>query len=753
MEGATSSVSPRGAAGVAALSPRLSLLSDSARADSEGTEEGVPVLARPAVDDDELVSQLRSAGPHPPEIAQRAADVIERLRLENARQAAENDQLRRQLAVVPAAAPVSPAGTAMPADSLPTATAPAGAGGQPAYTPGSLRSATIAGDAETVKKWLEAGVDANAPDELLADWPPLAYAAQLGHVEIINLLLDHGAKPDARDKFGETPLIQAGHWGQQAAAAALMQRGGGSVSDVVPSTVIVQPESEAKVGSWRAQGHVSIICSAPEFSLSRDKVMVALFALCEMYQVSVKFGYDWAGSATAEPADIDEDRLVPECCLSLGCACGANKSTVKVKGAVQWSDPKSVAGSLWFPKYVVKVQSNIMAAAQLGVKFIEMIAIRGGPVTQLEHRTMPYIIAGAIKDLRAKGVSISLLGDVEETDIKLFLRVLDYGDFLQRFYQTVLPLSEQGMCTAACAVTPSHALCSMNDAALVALGLGPDDAVAAAASRIHFTNCDNKVALSENDTVATGQGSAVCGTIEMTTGVHYVEFCILRQQDCSAYLGVVGPDFATKPRKPEQGQGKLLAIPSKFDDTHASEDGWVFDTESGMHRHGQEETEWPGQPGYGDLKEGDTVGLRLDIEAGCMAVYVNGSRSGVMFQVALPKPLRWAVELVYGSSVRVERMAAPFVASEVLADEARVDQEHKKGRLRDEFEMMDLPVSAQGIEALAAAGQVDGWHDLTKEEASGFGVSDDDYAAMHLAVEERPGWRSDDPGGFSMLGV
>ena len=98
-------------------------------------------------------------------------------------------------------------------------------------------------------------------------------------------------------------------------------------------------------------------------------------------------------------------------------------------------------------------------------------------------------------------------------------------------------------------------------------------------------------------------------------------------------------------------------------------------------------------------------------------------------------------------------MAALFVPSEGVADEARVNQEHKEGRLRDEFEMLDLPVSAQGIEALAAAGQVDGWHDLTKEEAGGFGVSDDDYAAMHLAVEERPGWRSDDPGGFSMLGV
>eukprot|EP01045_Picozoa_sp_COSAG04_P004159 COSAG04_NODE_176_length_21411_cov_10.599240_26_plen_399_part_01 len=245
----------------------------------------------------------------------------------------------------------------------------------------------------------------------------------------------------------------------------------------------VKPEFETKIGSWKAPGHVTILCSAPERSGpgddgkypdgSQDNVMKALFALCDMYQAHVKFGYDWGGSVTAEPADKDPERLVPECCLSLGCAC-ATRATAMVKGPVDWSNPKSVAGSLWFPKYVTKVQSNIMSQAQLpDAAFIEMLAIPGGPVTQLEHQTMPFIIAGAIKDLRAKGVSISLLGDAEKTKIKLFLRIEGYGQFIARFYDGV-PLSVTGMCIAAATKTAAEMMFAMQPDRIAALRIEPD---------------------------------------------------------------------------------------------------------------------------------------------------------------------------------------------------------------------------------------------------------------------------------------
>ena len=109
--------------------------------------------------------------------------------------------------------------------------------------------------------------------------------------------------------------------------------------------------------------------------------MVGLFALCDEFGDFVNFGYDWAGSSTAEPADLDPERRVRACCMSLGCSCGSARSTKIIKGAVDWSDPKSVAGSLWFPKYFTKVMGAIQAAAQRpGIKYIEMVVIAGGPV-------------------------------------------------------------------------------------------------------------------------------------------------------------------------------------------------------------------------------------------------------------------------------------------------------------------------------------------------------------------------------------
>ena len=516
--------------------------------------------------------------------AQHAAERAELIAQLKAQHAAERAELVAQLAAQREKLALGPSDDTRALDfELP-----------PGYESGALRAATMSGDSDAVAEFLEAGVDPNDVRELLANWTPLHYAAQLGHVEIINLLLDHGAKPAPVDTFRLTPLMQAGYWGQRAAVRALTERGGGSREDV-PSCMVVEeipkldawlatnglqdmkralvesgvmeardpvcrvvqmlkhPEAkttlfanlffqkqdsvdvtrgvavrhegrigvvacdnrdgfvdvdfgpsgmmqyiqaemleagnivedvelqakfddavqaisarvkyEQELSRWHAEGHVTIICSAPEFSLSGDKVMVALFALCDMNHTRVKFGYDWGGSSTAEPADKDPERLVRSCCHSLACSCD-HRSANWIKGPVDWSNPKSVAGSMWFPKYITKVQTSIVLEAQRGTKFIEMLAIRGGPVTQLEHRTMPYIVAGAVEDLRSKGVSISLLESGETTDLKLYLRMVEYDEFLRRFYDTV-PLSASGMCLAAEAKISANELTACNPAALM----------------------------------------------------------------------------------------------------------------------------------------------------------------------------------------------------------------------------------------------------------------------------------------------
>jgi hypothetical protein len=320
--------------------------------------------------------------------------------------------------------------------------------GDDQYVAGSLLRATMGDDLVEVTRWLEAGIDPNAPHETLGDWSPLHFAAQGGHRGILLALLDANAEPQPKDRQGHTPLVHAGFWGNTSAVDLLLAHGGGE-RDAVPARMTVSSDR------FLPKRRVTVLCSAPEFSRGGDNVMAALFALCEAHSDVLKFGYDWGGSSTAEPSDTDPGRVVPSCCHSLSCTCDVRGSGL-IRGPVDWSNPLSVAGSMWFPKYKTKIMSTISSEAQRpGVRYIEVLCIDGGPVSQLERRTAPAIIHGAITDLRGKGLSIGLLGeegDSEQTArapaIQVFLSTLDYGAFLRRFFP-LAPITASGMCSAA----------------------------------------------------------------------------------------------------------------------------------------------------------------------------------------------------------------------------------------------------------------------------------------------------------------
>ena len=74
-----------------------------------------------------------------------------------------------------------------------------------------LHNAASMGDVRRVKELLEKGADPNARDE--DGRTPLHEAAGMGHVEIVKLLLEHGADPNAEDEDGWTPLHVAMFYG------------------------------------------------------------------------------------------------------------------------------------------------------------------------------------------------------------------------------------------------------------------------------------------------------------------------------------------------------------------------------------------------------------------------------------------------------------------------------------------------------------------------------------------------------------
>ena len=117
------------------------------------------------------------------------------------------------------------------------------------------------------------------------------------------------------------------------------------------------------------------------------------------------------------------------------------------------------------------------------------------------------------------------------------------------------------------------------------------------------------VRLTRDGTVATRRGSswqsAMC-TAEMRAGVHYAEFT--RGAGSSVMVGVCTSQF-----HPRHGPAKESA------------QAWLIDADGDL-RHAGNFTSGVSLGGY---REGDVVGLLLDLTTGSLTVYKDGRRIGV----------------------------------------------------------------------------------------------------------------------------
>jgi hypothetical protein len=152
-----------------------------------------------------------------------------------------------------------------------------------------------------------------------------------------------------------------------------------------------------------------------------------------------------------------------------------------------------------------------------------------------------------------------------------------------------------------------------------------------------------------------GWQSAVCAEHPMAEGAHYVEMTPLEKGFVGALMGVVGQGFDAA------GGGGAFR----------SAEGWLLQTYDGYLRHASKNSNWEGMPQRGEIKQGDVVGLLLDLGQRTLSVYLNGARRGVMVApgmkdtwggkavAPLAGPLRWAVDVQSGASVRIERKPPP----------------------------------------------------------------------------------------------
>jgi hypothetical protein len=150
------------------------------------------------------------------------------------------------------------------------------------------------------------------------------------------------------------------------------------------------------------------------------------------------------------------------------------------------------------------------------------------------------------------------------------------------------------------------------------------------------------------------QRSAVCAEHPMVAGAHYVEMTLLEEGRYGANVGVVGQGF-------DAASGGTAG---------QSREGWLLGTEYGRLVHARRPSNWQGMPQYDKIKQGDVVGLLLDLGQRTLSVYLNGEWRGVMVApgmknrdgdatAALAGQLRWGVDMYAGASVRIERRPAP----------------------------------------------------------------------------------------------
>jgi ankyrin repeat protein len=83
-----------------------------------------------------------------------------------------------------------------------------------------LMLAALKGETLLCQRLIQKGAYVNKPG-----WAPLHYAATNGHLEVINLLLEHFAYIDAASPNNTTPLMMAAHYGTPAAVKLLLEAG------------------------------------------------------------------------------------------------------------------------------------------------------------------------------------------------------------------------------------------------------------------------------------------------------------------------------------------------------------------------------------------------------------------------------------------------------------------------------------------------------------------------------------------------
>lgn len=268
-----------------------------------------------------------------------------------------------------------------------------------------LYSVLRAGDLPGLRKLLENGISTNLADS--RQITPLMYAAEVGSVEAMRILLDHGAEVDAQNAFGSTALTWSASDAQK---VKLLLDHGAEVNKVAKSG-----RTALMIAAWNplsAETVRLLLASGASISAADQAGLTPLMAAAigndtESVRLLINAGADVNHSGSlgpnlpkgftplmlaAENGNIEAVRLL--------LAKGANINTTSVRQVL----PKVKNGTVAFGGFT----SLLMAATYGSLELIRMLLDAGADVNAADVRGMTPVILALTTD-RFQPATVRLL--------------------------------------------------------------------------------------------------------------------------------------------------------------------------------------------------------------------------------------------------------------------------------------------------------------------------------------------------------
>jgi ankyrin repeat protein len=158
----------------------------------------------------------------------------------------------------------------------------------------TLVGAVRTGDIEAIKQHIAEGADVNA---LYFEMPPLTWSATMGQTEAAELLLQHGADINGRNRDGNTALHLAVFLGRAETAELLLKRG----ADVNAKNDDGATPVDLLTVPWEMTRFMSDIF---DIKLEREQVDAGKAKIREMLSANPKFGAETLPNSEDNPKDL-----------------------------------------------------------------------------------------------------------------------------------------------------------------------------------------------------------------------------------------------------------------------------------------------------------------------------------------------------------------------------------------------------------------------------------------------------------------